>query len=133
VPLQEIRSLALNRNVENYFVEKEQATFASSDLVPGISASPDKMLQARLLAYQGAHRHRVGVNHGQLSVDAPRCPMHHYQRDGSMAGIHGNQDSSVNFCPNDNTHILAPDAACAPPPMRLANPSASDTMIQPFG
>ena len=51
-PLREIGRLELNRNVENYFAETEQAAFAPSNLVPGISASPDKMLQARLMAYQ---------------------------------------------------------------------------------
>lgn len=51
-PLIEIGQLELNRNVQNYFAETEQAAFAPSNLVPGTGASPDKMLQARLLAYQ---------------------------------------------------------------------------------
>lgn len=54
-PLIEIGVLELNRNVVNYFAETEQAAFAPSNLVPGIGASPDKMLQGRLLAYQDAH------------------------------------------------------------------------------
>jgi hypothetical protein len=29
--------------------------------VPGISRSPDKMLQARIFSYADAHRYRVGV------------------------------------------------------------------------
>ena len=61
-PLIEVGSLELNRNVDNYFSETEQAAFAPSNLVPGIGASPDKMLQARLLAYQDTHRYRVGTN-----------------------------------------------------------------------
>ena len=107
-PLQDIGRLTLNRNVENYFAETEQASFAPSNLVPGICASPDKMLQAGLLAYQDAQRYRVGVNHNHLPVNAPRCPMHHYQHDGTMAGMnaptatgysHGNE---VNFSPMIN-------------------------------
>lgn len=47
-PLIEIGTLELNRNVENYFAETEQSAFAPSNMVPGIGASPDKMLQARL-------------------------------------------------------------------------------------
>ncbi len=126
-PLIEIGQLELNRNVTNYFAETEQAAFAPSNLVPGIGASPDKMLQARLLAYQDAHRYRIGVNANQLPVNAPKCPVNHYQRDGAMAGMcpaHGggnNQDGSVNFFPNDQTAQGAPAPApeTAAPPLPL--------------
>ncbi len=119
-PLMEIGHLELNCNVENYFAETEQAAFAPSNLVPGISASPDKMLQARLMAYQDAHRYRVGVNHNQLPVNAPRCPVHHYQRDGAMASIAaGNQDGSVNFYPNDRADSPCPRAEYNAPALPL--------------
>lgn len=125
-PLIEIGQLELNRNVDNYFAETEQAAFAPSNLVPGIDASPDKMLQARLLAYQDAHRYRVGVNVNQLPVNAAKCPVHHYQRDGAMAGMgcpaHGHESnllSSSNFYPNDRADSGAPVPApeFAAPPM----------------
>ncbi len=119
-PLQEIGRLELNRNVENYFAETEQASFAPSNLVPGISASPDKMLQARLIAYQDAQRYRVGVNHNQIPVNAPRCPVNHYQRDGAMAGTTAeNQGSGINFYPNDASDLPAPSAEFAAPPLPL--------------
>ena len=119
-PLYEIGRLTLHRNVDNYFAETEQSTFAPSNLVPGISASPDKMLQARLMAYQDAHRYRVGVNHNQLPVNAPRCPVHHYQRDGAMAGMTaGNQDDGVNFYPNDRSEAPKPDGDYRAPPLPL--------------
>lgn len=119
-PLREIGRLTLNRNVDNYFAETEQAAFAPSNLVPGICASPDKMLQARLLAYQDAQRYRVGANHNQLPVNAPRCPVHHYQRDGAMAGqAGGNQGGSVNFYPNDRSDGPQPGTAYAAPPLPL--------------
>jgi catalase len=113
-PLIEIGKLELNRNVRNYFAETEQAAFSPGNLVPGIGASPDKMLQARLLAYPDAHRYRVGVNHNQIPVNAPKCPVNHYQRDGAMAGMcpaHGgsdNQHGGVNFFPNDRVAEGAP-------------------------
>lgn len=44
-PLIEVGILELNRNPENYFAEIEQSAFAPSNVVPGISFSPDKMLQ----------------------------------------------------------------------------------------
>jgi len=116
-PLREVGRLELNRNVENYFAETEQATFAPSNLVPGICASPDKMLQARLLAYQDAQRYRVGVNHNQLPVNSPRCPVIHYQRDGAMAIA--NQGSSVNFYPNDSADVPKPDSTRSMPPLPL--------------
>jgi len=124
-PLIEVGQLELNRNVENYFAETEQACFAPSNLVPGIGASPDKMLQGRLLAYQDAHRYRVGANANQLPVNAAKCPVHHYQRDGAMAGVcpaHGDmtvQGSGVNFYPNDqvNNGAPVPEPSIAEPAM----------------
>ena len=119
-PLIEIGKLELNRNVDNYFAETEQSAFAPSNLVPGISASPDKMLQARLLAYQDAQRYRLGVNHNQLPVNSPRCPVNHYQRDGFMAGTtDGNQGCGINFYPNDQADLPTPDADYAQPPLPL--------------
>src|SRR5690606_18551281 len=50
-PLIEVGVMELNRNPENYHAEVEQAAFKPSALVPGIAASPDKMLQARLMSY----------------------------------------------------------------------------------
>ena len=125
-PLIEVGQLELNRNVENYFAETEQACFAPSNLVPGIGASPDKMLQGRLLAYPDAHRYRVGVNANQLPVNAAKCPVNHYQRDGAMAGcpVHGQSDiqtSAVNFYPNDqiNEGAPVPQPSIAEPPMPI--------------
>jgi len=130
----EIGKLELNRNVNNYFSETEQVSFAPSNFVPGINASPDKMLQGRLLAYQDAARYRIGANVNQIPVNAPRCPVNHYQRDGAFAGMgcpvgHGaggaaypNAAAAVdalNFYPNDRAAngAPAPVAAVAPPPM----------------
>ncbi len=83
-PLIEVGVLELNRNPENYFAEVEQAAFAPSNLVPGIGLSPDRMLQGRVFAYADAQRYRIGTNHQQLPVNAPRCPYQNYQRDGAM-------------------------------------------------
>lgn len=122
-PLMEIGRLELTRNVENYFAETEQAAFAPSNFVPGIGPSPDKMLQARLFAYQDAQRYRVGANHNQIPVNAPRCPVHHYQRDGAMAGLRptfgdsANQGKGVNFYPNDQVGEPTPDQEYSPPPL----------------
>ncbi|MFI7028113.1 catalase [Microbispora rosea] len=74
----------LNRNPENYFAEVEQAGFEPANLVPGVGPSPDRMLQGRLLSYPDAHRYRIGPNYLQLPVNAPKVPVHSYNRDGHM-------------------------------------------------
>ena len=106
-PLQHIGVLELNENVQNYFAEVEQAAFAPNNFVPGVGASPDKMLQARLFAYQDAHRYRVGVNSHHLPVNASKCPFRNYQRDGAMAGtaLDTSANNEINFYPNNNDSL----------------------------
>ncbi|WP_170351558.1 catalase [Ruegeria atlantica] len=98
-PLIEVGELELNRNPENYFAEVEQAAFAPSTIVPGISFSPDKMLQGRLFSYGDTQRYRLGVNHSQIPVNAPRCPYHSYHRDGAMR-VDDNAGSRIGYEPN---------------------------------
>lgn len=130
-PLIEIGVLELNRNPENYFNEVEQAALAPSNLVPGVGASPDKMLQARLFAYADAQRYRIGANYNQLPVNCPHASQaNHYQRGGAMAGagcpFHGRTPDSaggVNYGPNTQG---GPEqqAQYAEPPMDIAGAMA---------
>ncbi|MDC7683385.1 catalase [Asticcacaulis sp. BYS171W] len=83
-PLIDVGFIELNRNASNYFAEIEQAAFSPSNIVPGIGFSPDKVLQARLFSYADAHRYRLGTHYEALPVNAPKCPVNHYHRDGSM-------------------------------------------------
>jgi catalase len=99
-PLIEVGVLELNRNPENYFAEVEQAAFEPSNVVPGISFSPDKMLQFRIFSYADAHRYRLGSpNYAELPVNRPRVPTHTYHRDGFMR-FDGNYGGAVNYEPN---------------------------------
>lgn len=98
-PLIEVGYLELNRNPENYFADVEQAAFNPANVVPGISFSPDKMLHGRLFSYGDAHRYRLGVNHHQIPVNAPRCPVNSYHRDGQMR-VDGNAGSTLAYEPN---------------------------------
>jgi catalase len=92
--------LVLDRNPVNYFAEVEQAAFCPGNLVPGIAASPDKMLQARLFSYHDTHLHRLGPNYHLLPVNAPRIsPENSYQRDGSMR-FDANGGGGPNYWPN---------------------------------
>ena len=76
--------LELNRNPEHYFAEVEQASFSPSNIVPGISWSPDKMLQARIFSYADAHRYRVGTHYEMLPVNRPKAGALTYHADGPM-------------------------------------------------
>jgi catalase len=98
-PLIEVGVMELNRNPENYFAEVEQSAFNPANVVPGIGFSPDKMLQGRLFSYGDAQRYRLGVNHNLIPVNAPRCPVHSYHRDGAMR-VDGNFGSTLAYEPN---------------------------------
>ena len=98
-PLIDVGIMELNRNPENYFADVEQAAFNPASIVPGIGFSPDKMLQGRLFSYGDAQRYRLGVNHHLIPVNAPRCPVHSYHRDGQMR-VDGNHGSRIGYEPN---------------------------------
>lgn len=98
-PLIDVGVLELNRNPENYHAEVEQSAFNPANVVPGIGFSPDKMLQGRLFSYGDTQRYRLGVNHAQIPVNAPRCPVHSYHRDGAMR-VDGNFGSTKGYEPN---------------------------------
>ena len=83
-PLIKVGTLTLNRNVEDYHAEIEQAAFEPNNLVPGTGLSPDKMLLARGFSYSDAHRARLGVNYKQIPVNTPRSEVHNYSKDGAM-------------------------------------------------
>ena len=75
--------MVLNRNVDNFFAETEQVAFLPTNIVPGIDFSNDPLLQGRLFSYQDTQLSRLGgPNFHQIPVNAPRCPMHNFQRDG---------------------------------------------------
>ena len=116
-PLIEAGVMELNEIPENYFAYVEQAAFAPSHTIDGISLSPDKMLQGRILAYPDAHRYRLGANYEQLPVNRPITPVHHHQRDGFM-NVDGNGGSAPNYYPNSFDGIAA-DSSYKEPAMKL--------------
>jgi catalase len=81
--------------------------------VPGIGFSPDKMLQGRLFSYGDAQRYRLGVNYAQIPVNAARCPVHSYHRDGAMR-VDGNGGGATHYSPNSRG-ALQPQPAFAEP------------------
>lgn len=116
-PLIPVGMMELNRNPDNYFQDVEQAAFNPQHLVPGVGLSPDRLLQGRLFAYGDAQRYRLGVNHDQIPVNAAKCPVHAYHRDGQMR-VDGNYGSTLAYTPNSYGEWEAqPDAA--EPPLAL--------------
>ncbi|HGJ5856444.1 catalase [Arsenophonus nasoniae] len=118
-PLIDVGEFELNRNPDNYFADVEQAAFSPANIVPGISFSPDKMLQGRLFSYGDAHRYRLGVNNFQIPVNKTlaTCPFHNYHRDGAMR-VDGNSGNGVTYEPN-STGLFQEQPQFKEPPLTL--------------
>jgi catalase len=116
-PLIDVGVMELNKNPENYFADVEQSAFSPANMVPGISHSPDKMLQFRIFSYADAHRYRLGVNYESLPVNKPRCPVSTYHKDGRMR-FDGNDGGAVNYEPNSFDGPVE-DPKFKEPPLKL--------------
>jgi catalase len=97
-PLIHVGRMTLKENPENFFAQIDQASFAPSNIVPGIGFSPDRMLLARVFAYADAHRARIGVNHDQLPVNRPIVETNVYTFDGAMRIEH--QGAAATYAAN---------------------------------
>jgi len=85
IPVQVIGRMTLNRNVDNFFAETEQAAFLPTNVIPGIDFTNDPLLQGRLFSYLDTQKSRLGTtNFHQIPINAPKCPFHNFQRDGMM-------------------------------------------------
>ena len=85
IPVRIVGRLVLDRNPNNFFAETEQVAFLPSNVVPGIDFTEDPLLQGRLFSYLDTQKSRLGTtNFHQIPVNAPKCPMHNFQRDGMM-------------------------------------------------
>jgi len=85
IPLRVIGRMVLDRNPTNYFSETEQVAFMTQNVVPGIDFSNDPLLQGRNFSYLDTQLSRLGSpNFAQLPINAPKCPMMNFQRDGHM-------------------------------------------------
>ncbi|HUS63575.1 MAG TPA: catalase [Kofleriaceae bacterium] len=106
VPLRHVGRLVLERNPDNFFAETEQVAFCPANVVPGIDFSNDPLLQGRIFSYLDTQLSRLGgPNFHEIPINAPRCPMGNFQRDGHMRVTV--PKGRVNYEPNS----LAPDTA----------------------
>ncbi|MXV18980.1 catalase [Deinococcus xianganensis] len=119
-PLMQVGEFELNENPQNYFAEIEQAAFEPSNLPRGFGASPDKMLQARLMSYADAHRYRIGINYAALPVNKAACPVMTYHRDGQTR-FDGNFGGTPVYEPNSYGGPAVADGTPQEPPMPLGS------------
>ena len=124
VPLEDVGVVELNRNASNYFAEIEQAAFSPSNMVPGIGASPDRMLQARIFSYADAHRYRLGTHYEALPVNAPKCPVHHYHKDGAMRFFRNDSGNADAYYEPNSFSGPKQDPSVAEPPMKVSGVAA---------
>jgi catalase len=99
VPVRPVGRLVLDRVVDNFFAETEQVAFCTQNIVPGIDFTNDPLLQGRNFSYLDTQLKRLGSpNFTYLPVNAPKCPMAHFQQDGHMAVA--NPVTRANYEPN---------------------------------
>ncbi|KAH8673356.1 catalase [Xylariales sp. PMI_506] len=98
VPVRNIGELELNKNVDEYFPQVEQAAFCTAHLIPGIAHSDDPLLQGRNFSYFDTQISRLGINWQELPVNRPVCPVMNFNRDGQ--GRHRISKGTVNYWPN---------------------------------
>ena len=85
LPVRIVGRMVLDRYPDNFFAETEQAAFIPTNIVPGIGFSNDPLLQGRLFSYLDTQKSRLGTtNFHQLPINAPKCPVMNFQRDGQM-------------------------------------------------
>lgn len=85
IPVRIVGRMVLDRNPDNFFAETEQAAYCPANIVPGIDFSNDPLLQGRLFSYLDTQKSRLGTaNFHQLPINAPKCPVMNFQRDGQM-------------------------------------------------
>ncbi|WP_249727547.1 catalase, partial [Bacillus paralicheniformis] len=82
VPVRILGKMTLNKNIDNFFAETEQAAFHVGHVVPGIDFSNDPLLQGRLFSYTDTQLIRLGgPNFHEIPINKTICQFHNNQRD----------------------------------------------------
>lgn len=99
VPVRLVGRMVLDRWPNNFFAETEQVAFCPGNIVPGIDFTNDPLLQGRLFSYLDTQKSRLGTaNFHQIPVNAPKCPVMNFQRDGMMQMLQ--PEGRANYEPN---------------------------------
>jgi catalase len=140
VPVRRIGKMVLDRNPDNFFAETEQVAFCVQNLVPGIDASNDPLMQARLFSYLDTQLTRLGgPNFHQIPINRPVAPVHNHQQDGfgnqrvptKRANYHPNSiDSGCPFLAGMETGFVHHPQPVEGPKTRLRSPTFLDHFSQ---
>ena len=85
LPVRIVGRMVLDRYPDNFFAETEQVAYCPANVPPGIDFTNDPLLQGRLFSYLDTQKSRLGTaNFHQLPINAPKCPVMNFQRDGQM-------------------------------------------------
>ncbi len=85
LPVRIVGRMVLDRWPDNFFAETEQVAYCPANIVPGVDFTNDPLLQGRLFSYLDTQKSRLGTaNFHQIPVNAPKCPVMNFQRDGQM-------------------------------------------------
>ena len=99
VPLRMVGRMVLDRWPNNFFAETEQVAYCPGNIVPGLDFTNDPLLQGRLFSYLDTQKSRLGTaNFHQIPINAPKCPVMNFQRDGMMQM--GQPEGRANYEPN---------------------------------
>ncbi len=117
VPVRPIGRMVLDQVVDNFFAETEQVAFCTQNVVRGIDFTNDPLLQGRNFSYLDTQLKRLGSpNFTNIPVNAPRCPVAHFQQDGHMAMA--NPVGRANYEPNSWTEQADVDGGPREDPQR---------------
>jgi catalase len=118
-PLIDIGVLEVNKFAQDYFAEVEQVAFSPAVVPPGISFSPDKLLQGRLMLYDVTQHHRLGPNFKQIPINEPKGVVPNTMYTG---GAHRHDLKPNGGWPHYSPSLfggLQPNPAYIDPPMKI--------------
>ena len=115
IPSFKVGELYLTQIPDNFFQTTEQSLFSPNNLVPGIEASEDRLLQGRIFSYADAQRYRLGINNKYLEPNRPLAKvMTPAVQDGD--GFSSPKKGSVNYFPtnyqSDPGYVQVDNSSC---------------------
>jgi catalase len=77
-----------------------------------------------------AHRYRIGANYSALPANKPKCPVHHYHRDGNFGGAVNYEPNSFGG-PKEDPRYLEPPLKISGDADRYNHREGNDDYTQP--
>jgi len=123
-PLIPLGTIVLDQNPVNHFEEVETIAFSPMNVVPGISFSPDKLLQGRLLIYDDTQTHRLGPNFKMSYINCPHAAkVNSNYVTGGGPSQHPPTKKFPHYYPSSFPGGPKPDASYREPPFRCDGPA----------